>query len=176
MDKFGNIKNKINLKDISSSFIIKNIFSFLSTKSKINMIMYNKLLQNILFIDIKDFKKISNKYKIGGKNGKGKEYLLLSMSVYGEKRKEYLGETNILIFEGEYLNGKRNGKGKEYYNNDKLEYEGEYLNGKRNGKGKEYYNIGRIKYEGEYKNGKIWNGKGYNINGNIEFEINNGNI
>ena len=87
MDKFGNIKNKINLKDISSSFIIKNIFSFLSTKSKLNMIMYNKLLQNILFIDIKDFKKISNKYKIGGKNGKGKEYLIDSNKLFKWKKK-----------------------------------------------------------------------------------------
>ena len=130
MDGFGNIKNKINIKDINS-FIIRNIFSFLSAREKLNIIKYNKLLHNILSVDIKDFKKIGYKYKIGGKNGKGKEYLLLSMSVYGEKRKEYLGETNILIFEGEYLNGKRNGKGKEYYNNGKLEFEGEYLNWKR---------------------------------------------
>jgi len=30
--------------------------------------------------------------------------------------KEYILNTNILIFEGEYLNGKRSGKGREYYN------------------------------------------------------------
>ena len=177
MDGFGNIKNKINIKDINS-FIIRNIFSFLSARKKLNIIKYNKLLHNIFSVDIKDFKKISYKYKIGGKNGKGKEYFLLNMQIFegkNGKRKEYLIETNILIFEGEYLNGKRNGKGKDYYDNGKLEYEGEYLNGKRNGKGKEYYDIGRIKFEGEYKNGKIWNGKEYNINGIIELEINNGN-
>ena len=30
-------------------------------------------------------------------------------------------------------------------------------------------------FEGEYLKGKKWNGKGININGNIEFEIKNGN-
>ena len=46
--------------------------------------------------------------------------------------------------------------------------------GKRNGKGKEYYTNSKLKYEGEYLNEKKWNVKGYNINGNIECEINNG--
>ncbi len=55
-------------------------------------------------------------YKIGGKNGKGKEYNI---------------NTNILIFEGEYLNEKRSGIGKEYYDTDVLKYEGEYLNRKK---------------------------------------------
>ena len=50
-------------------------------------------------------------------------------------------------------------------------FEGEYLNGDRNGKGKEYYDNGKLKFEGEYLNGKIWNGKGYNIKGILEFEI-----
>ena len=35
--------------------------------------------------------------------------------------------------------------------------------------------LSTLKYEGEYLNGKIWNGKVYNINGNIEFEIKNDN-
>ena len=53
--------------------------------------------------------------------------------------------------------------------------EGEYINGKRNGKGKKYdYKDDKLSFEGEYLNGKIWNGKGYNINGNIEFEIKEG--
>ena len=58
---------------------------------------------------------------------------------------------------------------------DKLIFEGEYLNGKRNGKGKEYYDNGKLKYEGEYLNGKNWNGKGYNKNGIIDFQIEDGN-
>ncbi len=53
-----------------------------------------------------------------------------------------------------------------------LIFEGEYLNGK----GKEYYNYDKIIFEGEYLNGKKWNGKGYNINNEIEYEIINGKI
>jgi len=56
-----------------------------------------------------------------------------------------------------------------------LKFEGEYLNGKKNGKGNEYYYDGKLKFEGEYLNGKRWNGKGYNKNGIIEFEIKIGN-
>jgi len=144
MDEFKDINKKINIRDIKSSFILKKIFSFLSQKPILNMIMYNKELQKILLVDIKDYKKISGLYKIGEKNGIGREYTI---------------NTNALIFEGKYLNGKRNGKGKEFYYNGELKFEGEYLNGKRNGKGKEYYNDGELKFEGEYLNGKI-NGKG----------------
>ena len=38
------------------------------------MIMYNKELQKKLDVDIVEYKKLSGKYKIGEKNGKGKEY------------------------------------------------------------------------------------------------------
>jgi len=134
MDKIEEIKSKINLKDIKSFYIIKKIFLFLYEKNKLNMIIYNKELQKKLLIDIKDYKKISGKYKIGGKNGKGSEFNI----------------STELIFEGEYLNGKRNGKGKEYYDNDNIEFEGEYLDGKRNGRGKEYYYTGELEFEGEY--------------------------
>ena len=159
MNDFGNIKHKINIKDIKSFYILNNMFSFLYKKQILNVIKYNKLLQKKFLFDIKDYKKISGKYKIGEKNGKGKEYLMYS---------------NILKFEGEYLYGKRNGKGKEYYDDGKLKFEGEYLNGKRNGKGEEYYNDGTLEFEGEYLNGKRWNGKGYK-NRIIDFEINKGN-
>jgi len=37
---------KINYKDIKSPYIIKGIFSFLFAKQKLNIIMYNKELQN----------------------------------------------------------------------------------------------------------------------------------
>ena len=82
--------------------------------------------------------------------------------------------TDILIFEGEYLNGKRNGKGKEYYENGKLKFKGKYINGERNGKWKEYYDNGHLQFEVEYLNGKRWKGKGYSKNGLLEFEIKNG--
>ena len=153
-------KAKKNIEDIKSSYIIKEVFSFLSKKQKLNIIIYNKQLQNICGFDIEDYKKISGKYKIIDENGFGKEYEL---------------GTNRLIFEGEYLNGKRNGKGKEYNNYCKLEFEGEYINGKRNGKGKEYYFNGKLEFEGEYLNGKRWNGKGYNNDGDLQFELKNGN-
>ena len=60
--------------------------------------------------------KISGKYKKGNK-------------CYG---KEYLLNTDRLIFEGGYKNGKRNGKGKEYDDlYGKVLFEGEYLKGKK---------------------------------------------
>ena len=133
MDK---VEGKKSINFIESSYVLEEVFSFLNARRKFNMIIYNKKIQEILHIDIEDFKKISGKYKVGKKNGKGKEYLQ---------------DTNDLIFEGEYLNGKKNGKGKEYYNDGKLLFEGEYLNSMR------------------------WNGKGYNKDGKIEFEIKNGN-
>ena len=96
MDKF---KERTSLQDIKSSYVIKDILLFLKQKEKLNLIFYNKQLQNLLRVDIQNYKKLSGKYKIVEKNGKGKEYVL---------------NTNNLIFEGEYIDGKRNGKGKEY--------------------------------------------------------------
>ena len=161
MNEFNQLKCNINLKrDIKSFYNIKMIFSFLDERQKLNMINYNKQLQDIFRISIHNYKKLSGRYKIGEKNGKGAEYTL---------------NGNNLLFEGEYLNGKRNGKGKEYFNENKLKFEGEYLNGKRNGKGKEYYYNGNLKFEGEYLNGKKWNGKGYNKNGIFDFQIKDGN-
>ena len=132
MDEIGSIKNRINIRDINSSFIIKKIFSFLSEKQILNLIIYNKELQKICLVDIKDYKNISLKYRIGERNG---------------KRKEYIKNTKRLIFEGEYLNGKRNGKGKNYNFDGELRFEGEYLNGKRSGKGKEYDYKGVLLWE-----------------------------
>ena len=167
-------KSYINLGDIKSSFIIKEIVSFLHEKQLLNIIIYNKGLQKNYLVDLECYKKQSEKYKIGEKNGKGKEYTL---------------KTNKLIFEGEYLNGLKNGKGKEFYENGKLKFEGEYINGKRwngkgynergkieleleNGKGniREYY-FNSLKFEGEYSDGNL-NGKGkeYNKNGQLIFE------
>ena len=110
MVETGDNKFKINYRDIKSSYIIKKVFSFLKDKLKLNMIIYCKELQNVCLVDIKDYKKISGKYIIGRRNGKGTEYLI---------------NTNQIIFEGEYLNGKRNGKGKEYLiNSNQIIFEG----------------------------------------------------
>ena len=80
----------------------------------------------------------------------------------------------VLEFEGEYINGKRNGKGKEYYCNGKLEFEGEFLNDKRNGEGKDYYDDDTLEFRGQYLNGERWNGKAYDKNGLMKYQIKNG--
>ena len=186
MDELENIKNEKNIgKSIETLHILKDIFSFLSKKKKLEIIVYNKELQKKLDIKIEDYKKIRGIYRIGERNGKGKEYnkyddLIFEGEYLNGKRngkgREYYDENGYLKFEGEYLNGKRNGKGKEYNDNGKLLFEGEYLNGERNGKVREYYwkGKGKFLFEGEYLNGKRWNGKGYNIDGKIEFEIKEG--
>ena len=125
------------LNKIKSLFILKKSFLHLSEKVKLNLFVHNKKFQYKFNIEIIDYKRISGRYIIYERKGKGKEY-----NSYNDK----------LIYEGEYLNGKRNGKGKEYNEEGYIIYEGEYLNGKLNGKGKEYYN-GKLIFEGEYKNG-----------------------
>ena len=81
MDVFKDIYYKINIRDIKSFFIIKIIFSFLSEKQKLNMLMYNKELQKKFLFDIEDYKIINGKYKIGKKTGKGKEYIIKTNTV-----------------------------------------------------------------------------------------------
>ena len=186
MDALKTIKIK---EDIKSKYNIEQIFSFLNKKQILKMIIYNKHLKEILSINIQDYIEESKKFKIGEKNGKGKEYdidtnqiIFIGEYLNGKrngKGKEYeLDERrnkSNLKFQGEYLNGKRNGKGKEYNSREgKLIFEGEYLNGKRNGKGQEYYYNGDLKFEGEYLNEKIWNGKIYNPQGVVECEIKEG--
>ena len=120
----------------------------------------------------------------GERHGKGKEY----------------NKRGALLFEGEYLNGKKwngnvyecdyrekepniykliNGKGfiKEIEPYTGKILEGEYLNGERNGKGKEYFikeTKNKLLFEGEYLNGKRWNGKGYDSDGTIKYELKEG--
>ena len=77
MLKTEEIKSNANIwKSIKSSFNLNEIFSFLNTKQKLDIIIYNKEIQKKLKINIEDYKEISGKYKIGGKNGKGSEYTL----------------------------------------------------------------------------------------------------
>ena len=95
------------IEKIRSSIILKRIFSLLWKNKKLDLIIYNKKLQGKFGLNIDDYKKASKKYKKIEINGKGKEYLL---------------DTNIVIFEGEYLNGKKNGKGKEYYPDNKIKF------------------------------------------------------
>ena len=126
---------------IKSTFILKRLFSLLVAIKKLDLIIYNKILQRKLLIGIDDYKKESGKIIIGKRNGLGKEY----------------GWNNALMFEGGFKNDYRwNDKGynpwnkivyelkdrkgivNEYNEKDKLVFKGKYVNGKRNGEGKEY--------------------------------------
>ena len=117
-----------NLSTIKAILNLKQLFSFLDTKKKLYMIINSKYYKKKLGIDLEAYKKQSGKYKIGSRNGFGKEFSL---------------ETNKLIFEGEYINNKRNGKGKEYDKEGRLILEGEYLKGNLI-KAKEFYYNGKI--------------------------------
>ena len=168
--------NNCNIRTIRSNYILEIILKFLLENKKLELIVYNKKIQEKLKINIEHYKYACQRQIIFETKGKGKEYLK---------------NTNILIFEGEYKNFKRNGRGTEYDFNKHLRIEGEYLNGKiinakvydirdnlvlllENGKGKEYFYNGKLQFEGEYKKGRRWNGKGYDYLGNYNFEIKNG--
>ena len=75
MSKFEKKESKISLREIKSFYIIKLVFSFLNEKQKLNMIIYNKEIQDKLNVNFIDLKRISGKYKEGEKNGKGKVYI-----------------------------------------------------------------------------------------------------
>ena len=148
------------MKEIKSSYFITKIFDFINEKRKLDIVKYNKNYQNLLDLDIINYRTLSGRFIVKEENGIIKEYDDINYNI---------------IYEGEYLNGKRHGKGKEYeeFLFKYLLFEGEYKNGKRY-KGKEYYRDGNIKYEGEYLNGKIWTGKVYDKGENIISEINQG--
>ena len=201
-DNITNINLQNSINSIKSPYIIKEIFSLLNEKKKLELIIYNKKLQNFFDIKIEDYKKKSRKYRIIDKKGFGKEYILNTKTLLFEGKyvknkrngigKEYY-ENGQIKFIGNYLDGKRNGEGKKYYENGKIKFKGEYLNGnklkgkgynnkgyiifilEKDGKGIKYYNNGKLKFYGEYLNGKKWNGKMYNIDGSLNFELYNGN-
>ena len=60
------IANIIN--NIKSKYILKEILSLLQEKKK-NLIIYNKILQKNLNIDIEKYKKMSGKFKVVNENG-----------------------------------------------------------------------------------------------------------
>ena len=122
-------------------------------------------------------------YKDGKRNGFGVEYDNLgTFKFQGEfingKRNgegnEFIKKSNDVVDSGKYKNGKRNGLGRKYHGRTELKFEGEFLNDLKEGMGKQFYSNGKLKFEGEYKKGKKWNGKGYDIDGNIIYEIKEG--
>ena len=155
MEMENKIKNDLNKKskddkalklgDIKSLNVYKKIFSFFDERKKLDLLKYNKNYQKKMGIKLENYKKLSGRYKLKGINGYGEEYIL---------------NTDILIFQGEYQNKKRNGIGKEYNEEGVLIYEGEFLKGKRNRKGKEYNDQGELIFNGSFYNGKRWIGYG----------------
>ena len=146
------------LNNIKSTYFIQILLSYINERNKLKLIKYNKSLQKIININIINYKSFSGRYIIYESNNFGKEYE---------------GGTNLLIYEGEYLNGKRHGKGKEFWDNGNISFEGEYLNGKSNGKGKFYQVFGILRFEGEYLNNKQWIGTGYDDYGQIKYKLKN---
>ena len=155
-DKYWN--NEELLKNIKSKYIMIKVISNLNYKIKLYIFKYNKRIQNIMNVNLSNYKFLSGRYIEYETNIKGKEYN---------------GYTDNVIYEGGIIKGKRNGKGKEFHETGDIIFEGEYLNGKRNGKGKEYYYSGKVLFEGEYSNGKRLKGKIYDIKGNISYDLEN---
>ena len=122
------------LENISSKYILEIIFFWTIEKKKLELIKYNKFLQQKLGINIDNYKIFKGKYIIKEKNGTTLEY-----NAYN----------NNIIYEGGYLNGKKNGKGKEYDDEGKLIFDGEYSKGEKNGKGKEFDNRGNLIFDGD---------------------------
>ena len=148
IEKLGEDINKVNLvESIKSKLIMKTIFSFINLKKKLIIIKHNKILQNKISMNIEDYKKYT-----GLNIKKGRK----------DKIKIFSYPSNILLFNGKYLNGKKNGKVKEYNEDGVLIFDGEYLNGKKNGKAKEYDRRNHLIFEGEYLNDIKWNGQAYN--------------
>ncbi len=78
------------------------------------------------------------------------------------------------VYKGEVENGVPNGLG-ILYDLDGSKYVGSWKNGKKNRQGTFTYPNGE-KYEGEWKDGGLWNGTGYDKNGNITYKYNDGRM
>ena len=83
---------KAGINRINNFYNTKEILSFLEPWKKLDIIIYNMKLQEKIKVNIEDYKRLSGKFKKGEKNGKGCIYIL---------------NTDILIFEGEFINGKK---------------------------------------------------------------------
>ena len=153
-----NLYNLINnikmLENIKSLYFRRNIFLYTNEKVKLDIMKYNKNLQNLMDLNLDYYKRYSGKYIV---------------IIINKKVEEYNASDGKLIYDGEYLNGKRNGEGIEYDFEGSIIFEGEFKNGRRwngkvkfkdenyeikngNGKVKEYNNNSKLIYEGEYIN------------------------
>ena len=100
------------LKNIKNHFFIRHYFSFICESKKFKLVKYNKHLQNILNINLEDYKDFSDGRII----------------IYQEKEEEKdINCCGLLNPEKGDFKEKRKRKGIEYYSNGY--YEGEYING-----------------------------------------------
>jgi hypothetical protein len=73
-------------------------------------------------------------------------------------------------YEGEFKDNMRHGKGVLYNEEGGKRYVGEWCNNKREGEGVQFYINGEIWKKGEFKNDKLYNGKLYESDYNVELE------
>ena len=114
----------------------------LDEKIKLLLLNHNKKIQKKLKIDIERFKKLSQRYRIILENGICREFLI---------------NTNYLLFEREFKDGKKHGRSYGYYYNKDLSLDEEYLNWQKSKENKIYSFIFKrnLKFEGEYFKGKL---------------------
>ena len=62
------------LKNVKMSFFLRILFSCLDEKQKLELIKYNKILQENINISLINYKLFSRRYIIYVLNGKGKEF------------------------------------------------------------------------------------------------------
>ena len=79
-----------------------------------------------------------------------------------------------ILFKKEINNSEQNIQITENYSNGNT-YVGELKNGKRNGQGTYSYSNGNT-YVGSWKNGVPWNGTGFKKNGDIKYNLVNGEM
>jgi len=181
-EKIIDLKNSLDKFDGKINMMI----TFINKKHEEFKNLIHKEIDNIVTDDynekLENFSALLNDFSFNDDKNKFSEiFRIFEKSIFNDKvileNKVYIDKD--IIYEGETIKGTniKNGKGYEYKmkKDNLLVFEGEYLNGKRNGKGREYYDNNNLKYKGEYKEGKIWNGKGYDINGKLEFEVKEGN-
>ena len=82
-------------ENIKSFYLKKIILSLINEEKALNLIKYNKTLQNNLGINLLYYKLFIKRYIVYETEQKVKFYSALN---------------DQLLFEGEFLNGKRNGK------------------------------------------------------------------